>query len=150
MNEIINKDFKILYTLIEKINYECNKRFKFKTTIYLSITEFNSLLFFFTIKYKGEIHTAEMNFHRMEIMTTDFKIHNKLMHFIDTVYQHLLNKINKKTKELKDTDLITVCSKCLQASCWNGEFMCQKAHNAGTIELTVAKLKRLNLGHPDN
>lgn len=44
--------------------------------------------------------------------------------------------------------LVTVCSECLQASCWHGEFMCQKAVSAGTIEKPVRELRALGLEHP--
>lgn len=43
---------------------------------------------------------------------------------------------------------ITVCDKCLQASCWHGEFMCFEAIDAGTTEKTIVELKKLNLEHP--
>jgi len=29
--------------------------------------------------------------------------------------------------KLKDDDKIVVCAECLQASCWLGEFMCDKS-----------------------
>lgn len=44
---------------------------------------------------------------------------------------------------------ITVCDKCLQASCWQGIFMCDEAQFAGTVEKTIDELKALNLEHPD-
>jgi hypothetical protein len=43
---------------------------------------------------------------------------------------------------------VTVCDKCLQASCWHGEFMCNDARTAGTVEMTVAELAALNREHP--
>jgi hypothetical protein len=46
------------------------------------------------------------------------------------------------------TKLITVCDKCLQASCWHGEFMCDDARSAGTVDMTVAELALLNREHP--
>jgi hypothetical protein len=51
--------------------------------------------------------------------------------------------IDKKTK-------ITVCDKCFMASCWHGEFMCDDARYAGTVEKTVAELRKLDLEHPDH
>lgn len=46
--------------------------------------------------------------------------------------------------------LITVCSECLQASCWQGKFFCEKAITAGTKQLTRNQLTELNTGeHPD-
>lgn len=44
---------------------------------------------------------------------------------------------------------VTVCDKCLQASCWQGIFMCDEAQFAGTVEKTIDELKALNLEHPD-
>jgi len=42
-------------------------------------------------------------------------------------------------------DLITVCSNCFCASCWNGIFMCDKSDIAGTIDLPIKFLDKLNL-----
>ncbi len=42
---------------------------------------------------------------------------------------------------------VTVCDACLQASCWQGEFMCDNARSAGTVEKTIKELKELNLEH---
>ncbi len=39
---------------------------------------------------------------------------------------------------------VTVCDKCLRACCWQGEFMCEEAQNAGTVEITVGGLRKLN------
>jgi hypothetical protein len=35
---------------------------------------------------------------------------------------------------------ITVCDKCLCACCWHGEFMCDEAKYAGTVEKTIREL----------
>jgi epoxyqueuosine reductase QueG len=43
---------------------------------------------------------------------------------------------------------ITVCDKCLQASCWQGLFMCDKSQTAGTVKKTEEELSLLNLEHP--
>jgi len=42
---------------------------------------------------------------------------------------------------------ITVCDKCLMASCWQGLFMCDDSKFAGTVEKTIDELKELNLEH---
>jgi len=42
---------------------------------------------------------------------------------------------------------ITVCDKCLKASCWQGLFMCDNARLAGTVQKTISELKELNLEH---
>jgi hypothetical protein len=46
--------------------------------------------------------------------------------------------------------LVTVCDKCLTASCWNYEFVCEEYRTAGTVERTVAELMALGREHPDN
>jgi len=46
-----------------------------------------------------------------------------------------------------DNRLVTVCSECLTASCWNGEFYCDKYISAGTVEKTVDELRELKLEH---
>jgi acyl-coenzyme A thioesterase PaaI-like protein len=44
--------------------------------------------------------------------------------------------------------LITVCDACLQASCWQGIFYCQEFKTAGTIDLSVNRLRKLKREHP--
>lgn len=39
--------------------------------------------------------------------------------------------------------MITVCDKCLQASCWQGIFMCWDSGNAGTVDLPMGLLEEL-------
>jgi hypothetical protein len=43
---------------------------------------------------------------------------------------------------------ITVCDKCLRASCWQGLFMCDSSRLAGTVKKTVKELKEIDLEHP--
>ena len=50
---------------------------------------------------------------------------------------------------MNDSTLITVCDKCLMASCWQGIFMCDKAQHAEITTRTVEELKKLNLEHLD-
>jgi hypothetical protein len=45
----------------------------------------------------------------------------------------------------RDEDRITVCAECLQASCWQGRFMCDKAKWADIKQMTVLELKKLGL-----
>lgn len=42
---------------------------------------------------------------------------------------------------MKET--ITVCSACLRACCWQGQFMCDDAKHAGTKEMTRAELEAM-------
>lgn len=51
---------------------------------------------------------------------------------------------------MENQETITVCDKCLTASCWHYEFMCDDAINAGTTEKTIEELKELALEHPEN
>lgn len=44
---------------------------------------------------------------------------------------------------MKET--ITVCDHCLQASCWQGIFMCWESLEAGTVEKTIKELEELGL-----
>lgn len=50
----------------------------------------------------------------------------------------------------RDDRLVTVCSACLCASCWHGEFMCWQAGGASTVQRTVRELKALNREHPSH
>ena len=43
---------------------------------------------------------------------------------------------------------VTVCDNCLQASCWQGEFMCEGSREAGTTDLPISELKKLGYEHP--
>lgn len=44
--------------------------------------------------------------------------------------------------------LVTVCNKCLMATCWQGIYMCDEAKSAGTVEKTISELKKLDREHP--
>lgn len=50
--------------------------------------------------------------------------------------------------QLDDSNLITVCDACLRASCWQGKFCCKNYRTAGTRQLTVEELRRLDKEHP--
>ncbi len=43
---------------------------------------------------------------------------------------------------------VTVCSKCLCASCWQAVFFCDDYWYASTVEKTVAELQELSLESP--
>jgi len=49
----------------------------------------------------------------------------------------------------EETTMVTVCDKCLCASCWQGIFMCDEAKFAGTVQKSVAELRKLDLEHED-
>lgn len=44
--------------------------------------------------------------------------------------------------------LVTVCSSCLRASCWQGSFYCDDAKSAATVEKTVGELADASREHP--
>jgi hypothetical protein len=46
---------------------------------------------------------------------------------------------------MEDNRTVTVCAECNRASCWQGEFMCDKNKHADTTELTVGVLRKLGL-----
>jgi len=50
-----------------------------------------------------------------------------------------------KSQMRKQNETVTVCDACLQASCLQGIFMCEKAYSAGTVEKTIAELEKLAL-----
>jgi hypothetical protein len=43
---------------------------------------------------------------------------------------------------------VTVCDKCLKASCWHGIFFCQDYQTAGTQEVLASELRKLDVEHP--
>lgn len=51
---------------------------------------------------------------------------------------------------MRDDDVVTVCDKCLRACCWQGEFMCDDARTAGTVERTVAQLREGQYGEHED
>lgn len=44
--------------------------------------------------------------------------------------------------------LVTVCSSCLQATCWQGLFYCDDYQTAGTKDMPISELQKLKLEHP--
>ena len=50
---------------------------------------------------------------------------------------------------MEEDPLITVCDRCLAASCWQGIFMCQESQEAGTIQLRKSVLISMNREHTD-
>ena len=45
---------------------------------------------------------------------------------------------------------VTVCADCKTASCWHGEFMCDTAKTASTVDIPESELRVLGLEHSDN
>lgn len=50
-----------------------------------------------------------------------------------------------KAVTLRPTDIVTVCTACGRACCWQGEFMCDDAYSAAIRDETVARLRSQNL-----
>ena len=46
------------------------------------------------------------------------------------------------------SELWTVCSECLCASCWQGKLMCEGSMVAGAVEKTVDELMEMGREHP--
>lgn len=44
---------------------------------------------------------------------------------------------------------VTVCDECLQASCWQGKFLCDRSYGAGTTTRTACQLGLLELENPE-
>lgn len=40
-------------------------------------------------------------------------------------------------------------NRCRCASCWHGDFMCQEAQNASTVDIPASVLRREDREHPD-
>lgn len=51
---------------------------------------------------------------------------------------------------MSDERMVEVCDACLCASCWHGYFYCDRYRNAGTIRLSVSRLRELNREHPSH
>jgi hypothetical protein len=50
----------------------------------------------------------------------------------------------------QENKVIEVCSSCLTASCWYGEFLCEESKNSYTELKTVADLRKLKLENEEN
>lgn len=46
--------------------------------------------------------------------------------------------------------LVTVCSACRTASCWHGEFMCERSRDANVVDVRASVLRSEKREHPDN
>jgi hypothetical protein len=56
-------------------------------------------------------------------------------------------KLEAIRKLLPDSWTVTVCSACLHASCWQGEFRCMDSAGAGTREMNIGALRTLAKQH---
>lgn len=48
-----------------------------------------------------------------------------------------------------DSRLVTVCDACHMASCWRGLFYCDDYRSAGTVDMPISELRKLDLEHSD-
>ena len=55
-----------------------------------------------------------------------------------------------RRKAMRQDYWVIVCDKCLTASCWHGEFICQQSQSAGVTKKLASELKALNLEHPSH
>lgn len=46
---------------------------------------------------------------------------------------------------VSENKVIEVCSECLRACCWYGEFMCLESKGAATTKKTVGELRLLSI-----
>ena len=51
---------------------------------------------------------------------------------------------------VRDDDLITVCDRCLCATCWQGAFLCDESYAAGIVKKPRAELIALGREHPSH
>lgn len=77
------------------------------------------------------------------------EVSNNYAALISVVRQHLDMVPNDSETLDPDTEIVTVCDKCLCASCWQGIFYCDDYRDAGIVQKTVAELRSLNLENPD-
>jgi hypothetical protein len=53
--------------------------------------------------------------------------------------------------QMADPDYeVVVCSSCLTASCWHGEFMCQESQTANIKTMKARELRKLGIEHESN
>jgi hypothetical protein len=52
--------------------------------------------------------------------------------------------------EIDPETRITVCDACFRACCWQGQFMCDDARDAGTTVRTVRELRDGNHGEHED
>lgn len=45
---------------------------------------------------------------------------------------------------------VPVCANCQTASCWHGEFMCEKAKTSSVVRLKASELRELHREQPSN
>jgi hypothetical protein len=56
--------------------------------------------------------------------------------------------MNRQQRDAMDARMITVCSACLRASCWQGKLYCDRAKEAGTARMPARTLRKLLLEAP--
>ncbi len=59
-----------------------------------------------------------------------------------------VDSVERATTDLPGDLAITVCAECLEATCWQGTFMCQESRNANIIALPVKRLLVATREHP--
>lgn len=67
------------------------------------------------------------------------------------VIEASLQAVERGDEPMKsEEDLITVCSECHRACCWQGEFMCDESQFASTVQMTRKQLREGNYGEHED
>lgn len=65
-------------------------------------------------------------------------------------YEKFRERLERKATAKLYDPTVTVCSQCLRACCWQGEFMCDEARYASTVKRKISTLVKGEYGeHPD-
>lgn len=86
------------------------------------------------------------------------RMRNDILHdFADLAEEMGMDEAVEELREVAGEDMretvldrkVTVCDACLQASCWQHIFCCDRYKTAGTRELTVSQLRELSGENPE-
>jgi len=53
-------------------------------------------------------------------------------------------------KKTDDEGMVFVCAACLCASCWHGEYICQRSKTAGVVGRGISFLRELGMEHEEH
>lgn len=142
--EIKNENFIQMFKTIILIDKKFKQKMKLKKSkVYLGIEKYDVLSLNFHVNYNDIIYNEIEYIHPEIILRSNLNIDFHICEIINNISKKIYERIFNNIK-------ITVCDKCLIASCWNGEFMCEESQYAGIIEKTVKELRKLHLEHEDN
>jgi hypothetical protein len=69
-------------------------------------------------------------------------------HEVDHLRAEARNRVPEIKGQAMSEQLVTVCDRCLCASCWQGIFYCDDYKVAGTTQKTKTELRKLKREHP--